>query len=91
VGEFHQPLQCNDGILRLLGGQPCGLLAIVKLANFFLCRLFRLTIGAKGQHPAFASRSEADAVEGKAFSRAVDFRPLILEFDFNRKFHFAAR
>src|ERR1035437_9801448 len=87
--EVLQLFKRNDGVLGLFGSQSSRQLAVMKLTNFFLRRFFRFAVGSKRLHTTFASHAETNAVKCKTFGRTVDFRPLPLEFDFDRKFHFA--
>lgn len=76
-----------DGVLAFLYRQPGGLLAVVKFAHLFSRRFFRFVVTAKGQHPAFASRSEADAIKRESFCGLVDFGSLVVILDCDGKLH----
>ena len=56
-----------------------------------LCRLFRFTVGAKGQHPPFASHLERDAVEREIFGGRIDFGSLVVKLDCDGESHATVR
>ena len=67
------------------------MLAFVKFLHLVLCRLFRFTIAAKGQHPPFASHLERDAVEREVLGGRIDFGSLVVKLDCDGESHTTIR
>ena len=85
-----QSFKRDKRIAGLAGSQRSGFMALVDIAQLLFRSGLCLGVGAEGHHPAFAIHGERDTIKREIFCRAIDFRPLILEFNCDREGHLFA-